>query len=330
MNSKSNHKIVWGIIGAGDVCEKKSAPAMYKIKNSRVKGVMRRNYALAVDFAKRHKISQVYQTVEELLTDPEINAIYIATPPSTHKALAIQAANAGKMVYVEKPMALTHAECTEMIEAFEAKKLPLFVAYYRRALHNFLKVKERIDGGAIGEVRFVQVDLVKPLLHYANNADSWRVNPEISGGGYFHDLASHQFDILDFILGPIQSATGYGVNQEKIYAANDLITGSFQFQSGILGTGTWCFNSNDTYESDVITVVGSKGSIDFATFAHGRVNLRRDTMVDEVFNYLMPDHIQQPLIQQVVNAMSGVGSCSSTATSAARASWVLDQISGQK
>lgn len=321
---------MWGIIGVGDVCEKKSAPAMNKISNSGIKAVMRRDLAKAQDYAIRHNVPHVYRTVEEVLADEEINAVYIATPPSTHKELAIKAAEAGKMVYVEKPMALNYAECSEMLQVFEQKKLPLFVAYYRRALPNFLKVKELIDNGIIGDVRFVQVDLVKPLSHCQPSpemtSENWRVNPDISGGGYFHDLASHQFDILDFILGKIISAKGFGANQTKDYNADDLIVASFAFESGVLGGGTWCFNSNDSYESDSIHIVGSKGSIEFSTFAHGRVNLKCDHTEDEVFNYLMPEHIQQPLIQQVVSSMLEQGTCSSMGESAARASWVLDQI----
>ena len=203
-------KVIWGIIGAGDVCEKKSAPAMNKIANSEIKAIMRRDAAKAEDYARRHNIEHWYTDVDELLSDPDINAIYIATPPESHADLVQKAARKGKAIYVEKPMARTYQECVEMIDVCQKANVPLFVAYYRRTLPSFLKVKELIENGAIGEVRLVNIEMYKPLVpdiitHLENN---WRVNPAISGGGYFHDLASHQFDFLDFLLGPIKNAVG--------------------------------------------------------------------------------------------------------------------------
>lgn len=321
-------EVVWGIIGVGDVCEKKSAPAMNKIKNSRIKAVMRRNFAKAQDFAKRHKIPHVYQTVEEMLADEEINTIYIATPPHVHKELTIKAAKAGKNVYVEKPMALNYSECHKMNVVCEQLKTPLFVAYYRRALPNFLKVKELLQKKAIGQVRCVQINLFKPPIVNTeiSKDENWRVQPEISGGGLFHDLASHQFDILDFILGKITSAKGHSTNQTKQYPADDMVTASYEFQSGVIGSGTWCFNSNITSEIDSIAIFGSKGMIEFATYAHGRVSLQCDDNEDEVFNFIMPDHIQQPLIETIVNDLRQRGKCLSTGKTGARASWVMDQI----
>lgn len=328
MDTVQKKQIVWGIIGAGDVCEKKSAPAMHKIKNSRIKAVMRRNFSKAQDFAKRHNIPHVYETAEEMLADEEINAIYIATPPNVHKKLTIKAAKAGKSVYVEKPMAINYSECKAMIMVCEQLKVPLFVAYYRRALPNFLKVKELLAQKAIGDVRFVQVNLFKPLPANTTNTEkeNWRVQPEISGGGLFHDLASHQFDILDFLLGKINSASGHTVNQAKQYPADDMVTASFKFQSGVVGSGTWCFNAHASSETDSITIFGSKGRIEFATFVHGKVSLQCDDKKDEIFNYIMPDHIQQPLIQTIVDELLNEGNCVSTGKTAARASWVLDQV----
>ena len=193
-------KVVWGIIGAGDVCEIKSAPAMYTIPNSEVKMVMRRNAEKAADFARRHGIGHWTNDLDEMLNDDEINAIYIATPPNTHAGLTLKAAKAGKAVYVEKPMAHTYADCLTMIEACQTANVPLFTAYYRRTLPGFLKVKELIDSGKLGEIRFVNIEMYQPCQPdiIAQTENNWRVQPEISGGGYFHDLASHQLDFLDF------------------------------------------------------------------------------------------------------------------------------------
>ncbi len=140
---------------------------------------------------------------EALLTDPDVNAVYVATPPSSHEEYVVRAAAAGKPVLVEKPMGRTHQECLRMIAACERARIPLYVAYYRRSLPAFLRVKALLDDGAVGELRCVSIRLLQP----PSSADldpgnlPWRVRPEISGGGYFVDLASHQFDFLDFLFG---------------------------------------------------------------------------------------------------------------------------------
>ena len=145
--------IRWGIIGCGNVTEVKSGPGFQKARNSALVAVMRRNAALAQDYAGRHGVPRWYDDGAALIADPEVDAVYVATPPSSHKGYVLACAAAGKPVYVEKPMALDHGECEEMIAACRAANVPLFVAYYRRALPRFLKVKELIDGGAIGLFR---------------------------------------------------------------------------------------------------------------------------------------------------------------------------------
>ena len=143
MTKKINGDTVkWGILGVGDVCEVKSAPAMQLIKNSELVAVMRRNGAKAKDYARRHQVPKWYDKAEDLIHDPDVNAIYIATPPNAHCELTIKAAEAGKPVYVEKPMARTFSECEQMIAACKKANVPLYVAYYRRMLPNFLKLKQ--------------------------------------------------------------------------------------------------------------------------------------------------------------------------------------------
>ena len=104
-------EIAWGIIGVGDVCEIKSGPAFNSIEGSKLVAVMRRNAALAQDYAQRHSVPKWYDDADALINDPEINAIYIATPPDTHQFYTLKAAKAHKIVYVEKPMARNYKEC---------------------------------------------------------------------------------------------------------------------------------------------------------------------------------------------------------------------------
>lgn len=320
--------IKWGVLGVGKVCEEKSVPGMYKTTHSEVVAVMRRNHLLAADFAHRHHIAKWYSNADELMNDPEVNAIYIATPPGSHAELCKKAANAGKPVYVEKPMARTHAETLEMITACKNAGVPLFVAYYRRALPFFLKIKELIEVYKIGDVRFVNIRMYKRLDHQADSLEGhhWRIIPEIAGGGYFYDLASHQFDFLDFLFGKITKVVGFSTNQANQYEVEDLVAGSFLFENGVVGNGVWCFTTGKVSEKEAVEIVGSKGQIEFRTFGDPTIVITTDAKGREEIIIPYPQHIQQPLIQTIVNELLGTGTCPSTGESAARTNWVLEQF----
>lgn len=317
--------IRWGIIGCGDVTEKKSGPGFQKAQNSELVAVMRRTAEKAQDYARRHNVSKWYNDADGLIHDPAVDAVYIATPPDTHKYYTLRVAAAGKPVYVEKPMARNHAECEDMISACKKNNVPFFVAYYRRSLPKFLKVKEIIHSGNIGDVRSVTVKLFHPAQpeDYNENNLPWRVVTEIAGGGLFFDLAAHIFDILDFYFGPITSAQGYAGNQMGFYPAEDIVSASFAFENGILGSGIWCFSTNT--HTDIIEINGEQGKITIPTFAADPIQLlTRDTSESIIIDH--PEHIQQPHIQSIVDELNGVGQCPSHGDSAARTSRVLDQI----
>lgn len=311
----------WGIIGCGDVTEVKSGPALQKAENSALVAVMRRKGHLAQDFARRHGVPRWYDEAAALIHDPQVEAVYIATPPSSHKEYTLMSAAAGKPVYVEKPMARSTAECQAMVEACQQAGVPLYVAYYRRALARFLKIKELVDTQAIGEVRSVSVSLYQPPP--SQEKMNWRVEPEVAGGGYFVDLASHMLDFLDFVLGPISQVQGFASNHGRLYAAEDIVSGTFLFASGVHGVGTWCFTAHERLDQSEI--VGSQGKISYSTFDERPIVLTT-AAGRQTFAYEYPPHIQQPLIQQVVNALNGVGHCDSTGETAARTTWVMEQM----
>jgi predicted dehydrogenase len=317
--------IHWGMIGCGDVTEVKSGPGFQKAHHSSLVAVMRRTGELARDYAQRHAVPRWYDDAEALIHDPEVDAIYIATPPAFHKEYTLLSAQAGKPVYVEKPMALNFEECQLMIEVCQAAGVPLFVAYYRRALSRFLKIKELIDAQAIGEPRFVTITLYQPVARDELTPQTlpWRVIPDIAGGGRFVDLASHMLDFLDYVLGPIRSVYGFASNQAHHYPAEDIVTGTFVCESGVHGVGTWCFTGFERW--DLTEIVGTEGKIVYSTFDARPVILTTATGTRE-FSYDYPAHIQQPLIQAVVDELNSVGTCPSTGESAARTSWVMDQM----
>jgi predicted dehydrogenase len=320
-------KVRWGIIGVGNVTEKKSGPAFYKTENSELMAVMRRNAEKAADYAKRHHVPKWYFNATELINDPEVDAVYVATPPDSHARYAIEAMRAGKPVYVEKPMARNYAECLEMIKVSEETGMPVWVAYYRRSLPAFLKVKELVESGAIGKPLLINIKLHKtrPERHQRPEEMHWHVFPEISGGGYFFDLGSHQFDYLDFLFGPVKEVSGMVSNMAGLYPAEDTVAGTWKHESGITGSGSWCFVGDESSDADEITITGEKGEIVLPCFSHGKVKIKTaDGIVKMGFNN--PEHISQLLVQQVIDELRGVGKCVSTGVSAARTSWVLDEM----
>ena len=326
-------EVRWGIIGVGDVCEVKSGPAMNKIKHSKLVAVMRRNGAKAKDYAERHGVEKWYGDADKLIDDPEVNAIYIATPPGSHEEYTLKAAKAGKPVYVEKPMARSHKECLNMVAACQRANVPLFTAYYRRCLPNFLKVQSLLKDGAIGDIRYVNILLNKTLepdiVWASGRDDNWRIVPEISGGGYFFDLASHQLDMMDFLFGPIQAAHGLARNQAGLYPAEDIVMGTFHFASGIVGQGTWCFTTSKISDKEITTIVGSKGRISFPFFSDHSVTLEIEGKEAEVLKFDIPINIQQPLIQTIVDELRGIGKCPSTGVSGARTNRAMEILSGK-
>ena len=323
------NKVNWGMIGAGDVTEVKSGPAFNKVDNSKLIMVMRRNLVKAEDYAKRHSISNFTNNADDILNNPEIDAVYIATPPSSHAEYAVRAASAHKHVYVEKPMATTYSECKEMIEACSTNGVKLFVAYYRRELHYFKKINELIKKNVIGDIRYAYIKILFPPSKQDVDKENlpWRVKPEISGAGYFYDLASHQFDFLDYLFGPIKSANGSSTNQLNLYNAEDIVTASYLFESNIIGGGMWCFALGQNDRIDRTELVGSKGKIIFSFFEPKPIEIitSKKTLTVSI-DY--PQHVQQSLINSVVEDILGSGNCVSTGKSAARTNWVLEQILG--
>ncbi|GHV27250.1 oxidoreductase [Clostridia bacterium] len=311
----------WGIIGCGDVTEVKSGPAFQLANDSSLTMVMRRNAALCEDYARRHSVPRWTTNARELIESNEVDAVYVATPPSSHMDYALAVLTAGKPVYVEKPMAMNHAECLKMIQAAKETGIPAFVAYYRRRLPYFLKIKSLIDEGAIGDIRSVRVS-------FSNNVgpsiDAWRLNPAIAGGGLLLDVGSHTLDILDYLVRPIVSVKSHAANLIGRAAVEDTVCASWQFANGALGVGYWRFDN--TIDEDDIWIEGSEGSIRCATFTPVPILLKYKDGSQEQYELEYPKHVQLPMIQHVTNCLHNLEQPVSTFETAARTSWVIEQM----
>jgi len=153
---------------------------------------------------------------------------------------------------------------------------------------------------------------------------NWHVNPAIAGAGYFYDLASHQFDYLDFLFGPVTLIKGVAVNRAGLYPAEDTVSTLFTFANGISGSGLWCFVADKSGETDLIDITGDQGRLTFSSFRHGDLLLENREGLHK-FRFVNPENIQFNLISQVVAALRGEGECVSTGESAARTSHILEE-----
>lgn len=322
--------IKWGFIGCGQVIINKSGPAFMKVPNSRVVAVMSRNIENAKIYAQEIGIKRYYNDAQELVNDSEVNAIYIATPPSSHATYAIMALKAGKPCYIEKPMAASYDECQRINRIQKLTGTPCFVAYYRRDLEYFKRVKELLKSNVIGRVNSVIIRFAVPPRDLDYNRDNlpWRVQKDISGGGYFYDLAPHQIDLLQYFFGPIVRAQGYAHNAAGLYEAEDTVSGSFQFANGIPGSGTWSFVAHESARTDRIEIIGEKGQICFSVFTYSPIALHTSRGREEIL-IKNPEHLQQPMIENVVKSIRHEGMCSSDNLSATSVNWVIDKILGK-
>ena len=323
MNSNSK-KIRWGIIGCGNVTEVKSGPAFQKTEGFEIVAVMRRNEEKAADYAERHGIKKYYSNAEALINDPEVDAVYIATPPDSHKYYGLKVALAGKPCCIEKPLAPNYEDSLAIHQAFDSKNIPLFVAYYRRSLPRFEKVKSWIDKNEIGEIRHINWNYFRsPSKLDVSKEYNWRTDSAIAPGGYFDDLASHGLDFFVFLFGKVTTASGISLNQQKLYSSKDAITANWLHESGITGTGSWNFGSK--FLEDTVTIYGSLGKITFSLFEENPIVLETEKGKTELF-IAHPENVQLFHVQKMKEHLFGESTHPSMGESAIQANWIMDQI----
>jgi predicted dehydrogenase len=312
------------MIGCGGVTEVKSGPGFQKARDSELAGVTCRTPAAAEDYARRHGVPRVFQNADAMIRSTDIDALYVATPPGSHLEYALKICAAGKPAYIEKPMARNAEEGRLMVEAFGRSGLPLFVAYYRRALPRFIKVKQLLDGGALGRIESVRYRYTSPAGREADPSNlPWRLKAELSGGGLFMDIGCHTLDVFDFLFGPLQAVSGRAENRGARYDVEDTVRMQFRLASGATGEAAWDFGAEE--HVDLIEIAGAEARVTLATFGDTPVRLE-SAAGQQTFVLPNPPHIQQPLIQTIVDELHGRGKCPSTGESALRTTAVMDKV----
>lgn len=327
---KEQNTIRWGFIGCGEATEKKILPAFSEILGAKIIAVLSRNSEKARSFAHRHNIPRWYSDAQNLVTDPEVDIVYIATPPSTHATFALMALNAGKAVLVEKPLATHYDDCLRINRIAAAVQQPCFVAYYRRYLPYFRRVKALLDQGAIGEILTAQIQFAVPPRDLDYNAQDlpWRLQPDIAGGGYFYDLAPHQIDLLQQWFGPIVEANGITTNRGGLYATEDTVSAVFRFANDMPASGTWCFVAHESAKEDRIVLIGNRGQISFSVFTYAPIHLQNEEG-EHFISVDSPRHVVLPLLQEVNRHLQGNALCRCDSVSATPTNWVIDRVLGK-
>ena len=324
--------IRWGFIGCGEVTEKKSGPAFSMIEGSEVVAVMSRDKDKVRSYAQRHGVKKYYTDAQALVSDPEVNAVYIATPPSSHATFAIMAMKAGKPAYIEKPLAASYMDCLRVNRISKLTGVPCFVAFYRRYLPYFEKIKSIIQNNEIGKVLTVQIRFAVPPRELDYNSSKqmpWRLQPEVAGGGgYFYDLASHQIDFLQYLFGPIIEAEGFCQNMAGLYKVEDTINACFRFASGLSGSASWCFVAHESARRDRISIVGTRGKVVFSVFDYAPIVLDTEKGQESI-EVPNPPYVQMGLIEKVVRHLQGKETCDCDSVSTTATNWVMDRILGK-
>lgn len=319
-----NTPIRWGMIGCGAVTEHKSAPAYSQVERFSLEAVASRTPGKAAEYATRHAISRYYENVEDMLRDRQLDGIYIATPPDSHCHYALEVAKQNKICCIEKPMALNSEECAKVLQAFEQKELPLFVAYYRRSLEGFKQLKSLLAGGAIGRVLQINWQYCRPASELdLSGQPNWRTQSEVAVGGYFDDIGCHGLDLFCYFFGNVVKASGSKCNHAGLYSAADSVCAQWQHDSGVLGTGSWQFNSQ-CYQ-DKVCVLGSEGTLECSVFSDSPAYLVTEK-TEQRIAMMKPTPIQLPFVQAMRKYLDGSHQHPGTGENAAHVTWIMQQI----
>lgn len=314
----------WGILGCGNVAEHKGGPPLYTVEDSELVAVMRRDRSKAESFAERHGAKRHYTDVDELLSDDDINAIYIATPPYLHCNQTIRASQSGKHVLCEKPMAMNIEECQQMIDACKDAGVTLMVAYYRNHYPNIEKMKYLMNDGAIGDVVLGRVNCT--AYYNPNRADlkNWRTDSKISGGGVLMDIGSHRISLLEFLMGEIDTVNGFAETVQSDLPVDDSAVFTLRFVNGTHAVAN--INWNVGVSNDDIEVFGTEGSLKCSPLNSGNliVQNRSGGIVDMSQEPLPYTHTG--LVRNFVNHLKTGASIRCSGESGLRTNKVIEEI----
>jgi 1,5-anhydro-D-fructose reductase (1,5-anhydro-D-mannitol-forming) len=305
--------INWIVIGIGDISTKRVIPAIRSEPRSRLYGVVTRDKSKGVGVAEH-----IWDNLDAALADPQIDAVYVATPVALHAPQTIASLKAGKHVLCEKPTAMNYAEASEVVRVARESAKILGVAYYRRTYPKAQRARELLDQGAIG-----QPVLAEANHHRASPAQgafrSWLLDPKLAGGGPLFDVASHRIDLMNYLFGKPARATGMMSNVVFQWPIEDNATAMIEYESGVRGIVDVRWHSNVV--RDQFRIIGTKGEINLDP-------LSGPELAYPGGSEQLPAHanIHFPMIENFVAAVLDGAALLSSGESAIWTDWVTEQV----
>jgi predicted dehydrogenase len=299
--SSPNAVVRWGLIGCGDIAAKRVAAALRDTSGSSLVTVARAKAELAPEFAQRHGARRWHADWRDVLGDGEVDAVYLATPVRVHAEQAVAAAEAGKHVLCEKPMASSVAECERMIAAARRHGVRLGVAYYRHHYPMVARLRELLASGEIGRPVLAQVQVFEPFDAAPGEARSWLLRKADAGGGPMMDFGCHRIEVLLHLLGPVARVTGFPANVRfHDRDVEDTCVAHMRFASGaeaVLTVTHAAAERRDTFE-----LYGSEGSAHVPVLNDGLLRIVSARGPREERHPPHPN-LHQPLVEDFVAAV---------------------------
>jgi predicted dehydrogenase len=299
--SNPDGTVRWGLIGCGDIADKRVAPALVKSPGSSLHAVARAHASLAADFARRHGARRWHADWRELLQDPDVDAVYVATPVSLHVEQAVAAADAGKHILCEKPMALDASECERMISAARQNGVRLGVAYYRHHYPVVSRLRDLVTSGELGQPVHAVAEAFERFDPPADHPRAWLLKKALAGGGPMADFGCHRIEVLLDLLGPIERALGFTANVRfKNREVEDTCTAHLAFRSGAQAVVTVTHAASE--RRDRLSIFGTEGSAHVDELNAGLLRIVSPHGVDEESH---PPHanLHQPLVEEFLAAI---------------------------
>ncbi|WP_195376644.1 Gfo/Idh/MocA family protein [Anaerotruncus rubiinfantis] len=308
----------WGMIGCGEVTETKTGPGLYLARDSQLVGITSRTLSRAQAWVDRHGHGRVYENAATLARDPEIDILYVATTPDSHKQYALLAAESGKHCYLEKPIAMNMREAAEIQEAFRKSRTRCFVAHYRRGMGRFKRIRELLLAGEIGRVRCIRIFRSQRavLPDPKTGKRNWKYDPAYSGGGIFFEGDVHLIDLMDFLVGPLTCWQVCADRLTDAYPAEDLASIILRGQEGVLISGLWDYAA--WKPQDEVEICGDKGLIRFHYADNSSPTILENESGTREICVPEERYVGAPQVQDIVDDLLGRGNCSSTLDTAMR------------
>ncbi|MBN1466733.1 Gfo/Idh/MocA family oxidoreductase [candidate division KSB1 bacterium] len=316
-------KLNWGLIGCGDIARRRVAPALRDLTQCELVSVNRKDYGKAETFALEFGARKWIREWPELISDPEIDAVYIATPVHLHAEQTIAAVQAGKHILCEKPMALNLRECDAMIEAATANSVTLGVAYYRHFYPVIIRIKNIITRGDMGKIVSIQMNAASHFNALPGEPRYWLLVKEQAGGGPMMDFGCHRIEVLLNLVGPIVKVRSV-VNQVS-YAreVEDTASALFEFANGAHGS---LFVSHAAFEAqDTLAIYGTRGSLHVHNLNRGDLRIVDDNG-ERLEEHPLPANPHAPLIDDFARAVSAGQNPGVTGHDGREVNVILDKI----